>query len=98
MGVQFSISLAASAVICFVVGIANPLNLFSTPGTRLSIASVNRHTLTKRGHVFGKASFCLRSQPVYPERKCMPCCGEQPFPFVWFQLTGECDRRQLRGV
>ena len=56
--------MAASTVICFVVGIANPLNLFSTPGTRFSIAPVNCHTFTKRCHVFRKANLCFGASIV----------------------------------
>src|SRR5258707_8389614 len=59
IGKNFSASLASSTIIRFVVGVANPLNLFSTSGAGLAIASVNGHVLAKRSDVFGKATFCL---------------------------------------
>src|SRR5882762_4270161 len=64
---NFSTSLASSTVVRFVVRVANPLNPFSTPQARLSIASVNRHFLAKGGHLFGKASLRFRAQPVDPQ-------------------------------
>src|SRR4029077_15774033 len=74
---------------------ANPLNLFSAPRARLSIASVNSHFLAKRGHLFGKASFGLGAQPVYSQAEGMARRREQPFPLVRLQLAREGDRREL---
>src|SRR5712664_2185152 len=59
IGKNFSSRLASSAVVRFVVRVANPLNLFSTSWAGLAIPSVNRHVLAKRGDVFGKTSFRL---------------------------------------
>src|SRR5258708_34726877 len=98
IGKNFSASLASSTIIRFVVGVANPLNLFSTSGAGLAIASVNGHVLAKRSDVFGKATFCLSAQAVYPEPNCVARGSEQPFPLARAQLVRERDRRQLRGM
>src|SRR5258707_15619931 len=66
-----SARLASSAVIRFIIRVANSLNLFSTSRTRLSIAPVDRHFLAKRGHPFREARSCLCAQTIYPERKCL---------------------------
>src|SRR5229473_1146392 len=98
IGKNFSASLASSTIIRFVVGVANPLNLFSTSGAGLAIASVNGHILAKRSDVFGKATFCLSAQAVYPEPDCVARGSEQPFPLARPELVRERDRRQLRGM
>src|SRR4029077_16924542 len=86
---NFSTSLASSTVVRFVVRVANPLNPFSTPPARLSIASVNRHFLAKGGHLFGKGSLRLRAQPVDPQPEGIARRSEQSFPFVRLQLVRE---------
>src|SRR5712664_1604940 len=98
IGKNFSASLASSTIIRFVVGVANPLNLFSTSGARLAIASVNGHVLAKRSDVFGKATFCLPAQAAYPDPNCVARGSEQPFPLARPELVRERDRRQLRGM
>src|SRR6266481_4632393 len=98
IGKNFSASLASSTIIRFVVCVANPLNMFSTSGAELAIASVNSHVLAKRSDVFGKATFCLSAQAVYPEPNCVARGSEQPFPLARPELVRERDRRQLRGM
>src|SRR5712664_1717704 len=95
IGKNFSTSLAASAVVGFVVRVANALNFFSTPRARLSVAAVNSHILAKRGHFFGKGCFRLCAQAVYPEPERVARRGEQPLPFAGSQLVREGDGRQL---
>src|ERR1700690_2078016 len=67
IGKNFSTRLASSTVVGFVVSVANSQNLFATPRARLSVASMNRHVLAKRGHPFWKASLRLYAEPIYPE-------------------------------
>src|SRR6266851_3339778 len=98
IGKNFSSRLASSTVIRFVVRVANPLNLFSTSWAGLAVASVNGHVLAKRSDVFGKATFCLPAQAVYPEPNCVARGSEQPFPLARPALVRERDRRQLRGM
>src|SRR5258707_1357935 len=51
-----------------------------------------------RSDVFGKATFCLPAQAVYPEPNCVARGSEQPFPLARPKLVRERDRGQLRGI
>src|ERR1700732_4177078 len=64
---DLSASLAASAVVRFAVRVANAQNLVATPGARPTIAPMDRHTVAKRGDLFGKTGPRLGPQAVHPE-------------------------------
>ena len=82
IGQKLPTGLAARTVVGFVVRVANALDLFAASWARLSIASVDRHFLTKRSHLFRKISLRLRVQLVYPEPERVPGRGKQPFAIL----------------
>jgi len=79
---DLSTGLAPSAVVRFVVRVANAQNLVATPGARLAIASMDRHTFAKCGDLFWKTSLRLGSQAVHPELERFARGNEQPVPLV----------------
>ena len=73
---DLSAGLAASAVVRFTVSVANAQNLVATPGARLAIATMDRHTVAKCGDLFGETGPRLGSQAVHPELERVACSNE----------------------
>ncbi len=77
------------AVVGFVIGIANALDLLAAPWTRLVEAAVHGHLGTKSGDFFREALFGLGAQALNPEGESGTRGSEEAFPLVGLELVGE---------
>src|SRR5438270_4173227 len=74
VGQNFTAGLAAGAVVRFVVGIHDPLNLRAADRARLAEFAVDRHVGTEGGHFLRPAVAGFGPLALQPVTECLLCC------------------------
>ena len=98
IGEQLAAGLAGRTVIGFVGRVLNALNRRAAHRTRLAVAAVRGHALSKRGHLLGKVLAGLGDQLVAPLRQDADRVRVQALDLFRCQLARQQHRRHLRGV
>ena len=86
------------AIVGFVVGITNSLDLLAAARTGLIVAAMDSHLGTKRGDFLGEASFRLGSQAIHPDAESGLSRSKEAIPLIGLELVGEGDWGELSRV
>src|SRR5215468_7770017 len=98
IGEEFSAGLAARAVVGFVVGVTNALNLIATPWAGLAIATMDGHAFAECSDLLRESRLCLGLQAIDPELERLARGVEKAFPLARIELVSERNGRQLCGM
>ena len=89
IGQNLAAGLASGAVVCFLVGIADAQYLVAASWAWLTVAAMSRHIFAEGSHFLWKSLLSLSHKAVDPEFKSLPCCDEQPLPFLEGELISQ---------
>jgi hypothetical protein len=95
VGEEFSTGLAHGAVVRFIRGVTDALDLGSATRARLFVATVNGHAFAKGGNVFGESSSCFRAEARGPTRKRSAGGLEKAMYFRGCEFLSERKRRKF---
>ena len=88
VGEYFATSLTARAIVGFVVGVADALDLLATARTRLIEFAVHSEVGTERSHALGKGPCGFVAEAIHPQRECGARDCEEALPLFRLELVG----------